>query len=118
MNKPTQRDTDVPAPDRAVEIADRPRDQFRAADIALVEIAKLQNDGEHIKSFLSDIKGDLRDVRDRTIKLEEIIRASDKILEETRKKVVRIHTWVVGASAIAAFLVIASQIVPRFWPGK
>lgn len=91
-------------------------DQFRSADIVLIEVAKLQNDGEHIKSLLMEIRTDLRDVRDRTIKLEEAVRANDKTLEETRKKVDRVHNWVIGASAIIAFLVVASQILLRIWP--
>lgn len=91
-------------------------DQFRSADIALIEIAKLQNDGEHIKSLLTEIRTDMRDVRDRTIKLEEAVRANDKTIEETRKKVARVHNWIIGAGAIVAFLVVASQILLRIWP--
>ena len=46
------------------------RDQLRTADIALVEIAKLQSDGEHTKATLGEVRTDMRDVRDRLIKLE------------------------------------------------
>lgn len=48
-----------------------PVDQFhRNADIALVEIAKLQSDVEHLKGTVGELRKDGREVRDRLIKLE------------------------------------------------
>jgi hypothetical protein len=43
----------------------------RPADIMLVEIAKLQGDGEYIKRDLGEVRGDIRDARDRLTRLEE-----------------------------------------------
>ena len=63
---PVQRE-DVPAPEHSVETADR---QHRSSDIALVEIAKLQSDGERLKSDMVEVRRDMRDVRDRLIALE------------------------------------------------
>ncbi|WP_024520879.1 DUF2730 family protein [Bradyrhizobium sp. Tv2a-2] len=42
----------------------------RQSDIALVEIAKIQSDGEYIKRDLSELRSDMRDLRDRMAKLE------------------------------------------------
>ena len=66
----TGKEDDVPAPDRAVETPDRGREQFRSADITLVEIAKLQADGEHLKSAMVDFRKDIREVRERIVALE------------------------------------------------
>jgi hypothetical protein len=46
-----------------------PRDQ-RSSDIALIEIAKLQSDAEHLKQDLGETRGDMRDIRDRMTRLE------------------------------------------------
>lgn len=46
----------------------------RLSEIAMVEIAKLQNDGEHIKSAVKDLQTDVRNVRDRVITLETEVR--------------------------------------------
>lgn len=99
-------------------VAPHPRDSVRLNDVALVEIAKLQNDGEHIKVLLNEIKTDLRDVRDRAIKLEEVTRSNERILDETKKKVDKINNWVIGASAVVAFIVVISQVALRFFPAK
>lgn len=99
-------------------VAPHSRDAPRLNDVALVEIAKLQNDGEHIKSLLIEIKSDLRDVRDRAIKLEEVTRSNEKVLDETKKKVDKINNWVIGASAVVAFIVVVSQAALRFFPAK
>ena len=48
-----------------------PRDEGRLSDILHVEIGKLQNDGEHIKSLLSEVRNDTKDIRDRLARLEE-----------------------------------------------
>jgi hypothetical protein len=45
-------------------------DRFRSADIALVEIAKLQVDGEHIKSAIGEARKDMRETRERLVALE------------------------------------------------
>jgi hypothetical protein len=42
----------------------------RLADIALTEIAKLQNDGEYTRRDLGELKTDMRDLRDRMTRLE------------------------------------------------
>lgn len=47
-----------------------PRDQQRSADIALVEIAKLQTDGQYIRRDIDDARKDVRDMRDRVKSLE------------------------------------------------
>ena len=68
--RPYQRGDEIPSPDRAVESADRVREPFRSADIVLVEVAKLQTDGDHLKSAMSEMKKDIRELRDRVIVLE------------------------------------------------
>ena len=45
-------------------------DGFRASDIVLTEIAKLQNDGEYTRRDLGELRTDMRDLRDRMSKLE------------------------------------------------
>jgi hypothetical protein len=52
------------------------------------------------------------DLREHTTRLS--IACDD--LKDTRKKVERIHTWVVGAAAIVGFLAVAAQIALRVWP--
>jgi hypothetical protein len=37
-------------------------------------------------------------------------------LKDAKAKLDRIHTWVVGAAAVIAFLVFASQVALRVWP--
>jgi hypothetical protein len=101
-------------------------DQFRSADIALVEIAKLQNDGEHLKSMMSEVRTDMREVRDRIIKLEEIIRGeigtrlttTDTTLVEIKRKLDRVHNYVIGAAAVVAFAIFLTQFAVRFWPSS
>lgn len=44
--------------------------QLRSADIALVEIAKIQSDGEHLKRDLGETRTDMKDMRDRMARLE------------------------------------------------
>lgn len=119
MNKQSNlRDEAVPAPDRGAEVPDRPRFGDRGSEIVLIELAKLQSDGEHLKSLLSEILSDLRDVRDRAIKLEEATRTMDRTLDETRKKVDRVHNWVIGAAAVVAFIAVAGKLIIRVWPSK
>lgn len=60
--------TTVQSPDPGVGTP--PRDDSRLSDILHVEIGKLQNDGEHNKSLLDEVRVDVKDVRDRLIKLE------------------------------------------------
>jgi hypothetical protein len=101
---------------------DQHKDQ-RSADIVLVEIAKLQADGEHLKSDMKELRADMRDVRDRMIRLEEAIRGDfstrlshiNDRLQETKKKGDRVHTWVIGAAAIMGFVVVVVQIALRVW---
>jgi hypothetical protein len=57
---------DVPAPDQR-EVPDPSR---RTSDIALVEIAKIQADGEHLKRDVGEMRTDMRDLRDRMARLE------------------------------------------------
>jgi hypothetical protein len=45
-------------------------DSFRASDIVLTEIAKLQNDGDYTKRDLGEMRTDMRDLRDRMSRLE------------------------------------------------
>jgi hypothetical protein len=47
-----------------------PRDLSRSADVVLIEIAKLQSDGEYLKRDLSETRADMRDIRDRMTRLE------------------------------------------------
>lgn len=56
------------APDPGV--GKTPRDLSRSADVVLVEIAKLQSDGEYLKRDLSETRADMRDIRDRMTRLE------------------------------------------------
>jgi hypothetical protein len=42
----------------------------RPADIMLVEIAKIQSDGEYIKRDLGELRSDMRELRDRMAKIE------------------------------------------------
>lgn len=42
----------------------------RASEIVLVEIAKLQSDGEHIKRDVNELRPDMKDLRDRMKGLE------------------------------------------------
>ena len=46
------------------------RDDGRSSDILLVELAKLQSDGEYIKRDLGEVRTDMRDLRDRMSRLE------------------------------------------------
>ena len=66
---PTKGD-DVPSPERSAETADRGWGRDRSADIALVEIAKLQSDAEHLKVAMREMRADMREVRDRRIGLK------------------------------------------------
>jgi hypothetical protein len=50
-------------------VTDDPR-RSRSSDILLTEIAKIQTDGEHIKSDLGEMRTDIRDLRDRMARLE------------------------------------------------
>jgi len=126
IKKPISRGDETPSPDREIETADRERDRFRSADIVLVEIAKLQSDGDHLKTTMGEVRSDMREARDRMIRLEELIRGEvgtriahiDDSLTETKKKVDRIHNWVVGAAAVVTALVVIIQIALRFWPTK
>ena len=43
----------------------------RSSDLVLVEIAKLQSDSEYTKRDVSELRSDVRDVRDRLASLEE-----------------------------------------------
>jgi hypothetical protein len=47
-----------------------PKDNYRASDIVLVEIAKLQSDGEYTKRDLAAVREDVKDARDRIARLE------------------------------------------------
>jgi hypothetical protein len=47
-----------------------PQIDSRLSDILHIEVGKLQNDGEHIKSLLGEVRVDVKEVRDRLIKLE------------------------------------------------
>jgi hypothetical protein len=60
--------TTVQAPDPG--IGTPPRDSGRSLDVLHTELAKIQVDGDYTKSFLSELKVDMRDMRDRMAKLE------------------------------------------------
>lgn len=60
--------TTIRSPDPGVGTP--PRDDSRLSDILHVEIGKLQNDGEHIKNLLGEVRADVKDARDRLTKLE------------------------------------------------
>ena len=60
--------TSVSSPEPGV--GSPPRDPDRSSDILLVELAKLQSDGEYIKRDLGEVRTDMRDLRDRMSKLE------------------------------------------------
>jgi hypothetical protein len=47
-----------------------PRDLGRGGEILLVELAKLQSDGEYLKRDLSETRTDMREIRDRMARLE------------------------------------------------
>jgi hypothetical protein len=61
--------TTVQSPDPGVGTPSR--DDGRSSDILLVEVAKLQSDGEYIKRDLGEVRNDTKDVRDRLTRLEE-----------------------------------------------
>lgn len=48
-----------------------PLNENRLSDILHVEVGKLQNDGEHIKNLLGEVRTDIKDIRDRLARLEE-----------------------------------------------
>jgi hypothetical protein len=60
--------TSIQSPDPGVGTP--PRDDSRLSDILHVEIGKLQNDGEHIKSLLGEVRADVKEARDRLARLE------------------------------------------------
>lgn len=70
--------------------------------------ADLQRQGQKLDR-IDDMRVDLAALR---TKLDT---ACDD-LRQTRQKLDRVHTWVVGAAAIVAFLVVAAQIALRVWP--
>lgn len=47
-----------------------PPSEPRSSEIVLVEIAKMQSDGEYLKREVSEMRKDAREVRDRLIALE------------------------------------------------
>jgi hypothetical protein len=51
-------------------VSQPPRDQSRGYDIVLIEVAKLQADGDYTKRDLGELRTDMRDVRDRMSKIE------------------------------------------------
>lgn len=51
-----------------------PPERARLSDVAMVEIAKLQNDGDHIKVAVKELRGDSREMRDRLTTLEAEVR--------------------------------------------
>jgi hypothetical protein len=67
--RPLQGSEERAEPDGSMEVPDR-YDRFRSADIALVEIAKLQADGEHLKSAVGEARKDMREARERLVALE------------------------------------------------
>jgi hypothetical protein len=58
--RPPQASEERPEPENSVDVPDR-YDRYRSADIALVEIAKLQVDGEHLKTGVSEARKDIRE---------------------------------------------------------
>lgn len=61
--EPSSPTPDVPSPPPQ-------RDAQRSMDIALIEIAKIQEGNEYIKRDLGEVRNDMKDVRDRTARLE------------------------------------------------
>lgn len=47
-----------------------PRDQNRSLDVVHTEIAIIRNEAEHTKTLLTELKTDMRDMRDRMARLE------------------------------------------------
>jgi hypothetical protein len=60
--------TSTQAPDAGVGTP--PSDPSRSVDIVLVEIAKIQLDGDYLKRDLTETRNDMRDIRDRMARLE------------------------------------------------
>jgi hypothetical protein len=48
----------------------QPTRDLRSSEILLVEIAKLQSDGDHLKRDVGSVQTDMRDIRDRMARLE------------------------------------------------
>ena len=61
--EPSSPTPDVPSPPPQ-------RDTQRSIDIALIEIAKIQEGNEYVKRDLSEVRNDMKDVRDRAARLE------------------------------------------------
>ena len=76
----------------------------RQSDIALVEIAKLQNDGEYLKRDLGEVRTDMKDIRDRMATLEERV----KHLPSKEFIVIVVTTCLVIASGLMT-------IAPKLW---
>jgi len=47
-----------------------PQNDSRLSDILHIEVGKLQNDGEHIQNLLGEVRADVKDARDRLVRLE------------------------------------------------
>jgi len=72
----------------------------RPSDIVLVEIAKLQTDGEYIKRDLGETRLDMRDLRDRMTRLE--VRVDHLPSKGFIVTVVTISVTILGAIVTAA----------------
>jgi hypothetical protein len=79
-----------------------PAEPNRASDILLTEVAKLQSDGEYARRDLTELRTDMRDLRDRMARLEVKVEHLP-----TKEFIVSV---VVGALAIGAGL---ATIAPK-----
>jgi hypothetical protein len=85
-----------------------PRQGARVSDIVLTEVAKLQADGEHIKTFLAELRTDMRDIRDR-------MRALEVTVDHRPTKEFIITVVVVALGIAGAFVTIAPAL--QKWVG-
>lgn len=72
----------------------------------------LRKSHENFSDKLDTIGGIRVDIKEVCTKLS-YLEAEQK---ESRAKIEKVHHWVIGASAVIAFLVIGMQIAFRFWP--
>ena len=61
-----ERNTQPPDPG----VGPPPSGSGRDSDILHVEVAKIQSDGEHVKSTLIELRSDMREMRDRMARVE------------------------------------------------
>ena len=57
------------------------------------------------------------DLRVDMVRSETRLSAACDELQRVKTKLDRVHNWIIGVGAVIGFLVFASQVVLRVWPG-